>query len=169
MPLTHLTRVDLPAPWSPTGAVTSSVYTSSPTSCRTWTGPKLLSIPRSSRRGVAATDGSPSLGDRFVVALPLATLRGCPHGVAPPTPRGRERRLHSADRGEPEFGPGQLMPLAVQSAAYEPVQSWSLVTKPSATTSLTEDLVIDFGTNSTDGIEAPDSGSLVVPVAVVGF
>src|SRR3954465_4909935 len=61
MPLMHLTSVDLPAPLSPTSAVTSPGKTESPTSCRTWTGPKLLSIPRNSRRGVAATGGSPSL------------------------------------------------------------------------------------------------------------
>src|SRR4051794_13825555 len=59
MPLTHFTRVDLPAPLSPTSAVTSPGWTQSSTSRRTCTGPKLLSIPRTSSRGVAATADDP--------------------------------------------------------------------------------------------------------------
>src|SRR4051794_33064877 len=51
----HLTSVDLPAPLSPTSAVTSPGYTERLTSRRTCTGPKLLSIPRTSKRGVAFT------------------------------------------------------------------------------------------------------------------
>src|SRR3954471_19219945 len=88
MPLTHLTRVDLPAPLSPTRAVTSPGYTTSPTSWRTWTGPKLLSIPRSSRRGVAATDGSPSLGDRVRRGVATREPKGVVPRSAPPTPEG---------------------------------------------------------------------------------
>src|ERR1044072_8093876 len=51
MPATHLINVDLPAPLSPTSAVTSPGRTVKSTSCSTWTGPKLLLIPISSRRG----------------------------------------------------------------------------------------------------------------------
>src|SRR5512139_3922671 len=51
IPPTHLTRVDLPAPLSPTSAVTSPARTVIATSRSTWTGPKLLLIPRSSSRG----------------------------------------------------------------------------------------------------------------------
>src|SRR6476660_8083843 len=51
MPAMALTRVDLPAPLSPTSAVTSPGYTWKSTSCRTCTTPKLLLTPRSSRMG----------------------------------------------------------------------------------------------------------------------
>src|SRR4051794_26057005 len=51
MPAKHFTRVDLPAPLSPTSAVTSPGYTSKSTSCRTWTGPKLLLSRRAVRIG----------------------------------------------------------------------------------------------------------------------
>jgi hypothetical protein len=42
IPATHLTSVDLPAPLSPTSAVTSPARTDRSTSCSTWTAPKLL-------------------------------------------------------------------------------------------------------------------------------
>src|SRR3954467_5007525 len=51
VPAMPLTRVDLPAPLSPTSAVTSPGYTSKSTSCRTWTGPKLLLSRRAVRIG----------------------------------------------------------------------------------------------------------------------
>src|SRR4051794_12361932 len=51
IPAMHFTRVDLPAPLSPTSAVTSPGYTARSTSRRTWTGPKLLLTPRISRIG----------------------------------------------------------------------------------------------------------------------
>src|SRR5690348_1807177 len=51
MPATHLTRVDLPAPLSPTRAVTSPGYTAKSTSCNTWTAPKLLLRPSTRRIG----------------------------------------------------------------------------------------------------------------------
>src|SRR6266702_6003883 len=41
----HLTIVDLPAPLSPTSAVTSPAGAVKSTSCRTWTAPKLLLSP----------------------------------------------------------------------------------------------------------------------------
>src|SRR5215475_12002943 len=55
MPPMHLTSVDLPAPLSPTRAVTSPARAVKSTLRRTCTGPKLLSSPRSSSRGVALT------------------------------------------------------------------------------------------------------------------
>ena len=56
MPATHLTSVDLPAPLSPTSAVTSPARTVKSTPCSTCTGPKCLSTPRSCRIGsVTAT------------------------------------------------------------------------------------------------------------------
>src|SRR5689334_2869226 len=55
MPATHLTSVDLPAPLSPTSAVTSPARTVKSTPCSTCTGPKCLSTPRSCRIGSDTT------------------------------------------------------------------------------------------------------------------
>src|SRR5918998_1504613 len=52
IPAMHLTSVDLPAPLSPTRAVTSPRRTVRSTSCSTCTGPKLLLTALSSRIGV---------------------------------------------------------------------------------------------------------------------
>src|SRR5213076_2139102 len=60
MPATHLMSVDLPAPLSPTSAITSPSRTSKSTSCKARTEPKCLETPRSSRVGavvVALTGG----------------------------------------------------------------------------------------------------------------
>src|SRR4051812_38950887 len=51
VPATHLTRVDLPAPLSPTSAITSPCRTSKSTSVSAWTEPKALLMLRSSRSG----------------------------------------------------------------------------------------------------------------------
>src|SRR5436305_3807048 len=51
MPPTHLTSVDLPAPLSPTRAVTSPLCAVKSTSRSTCTGPKLLLMPLSSSSG----------------------------------------------------------------------------------------------------------------------
>src|SRR4051794_39091984 len=59
MPPMHLTSVDLPAPLSPTRAVTSPAWALRAMSCRTWTGPKLLSMPRNSRVGVSVMGEAP--------------------------------------------------------------------------------------------------------------
>src|SRR5919198_1752051 len=56
MPATDLLSVDLPAPLSPTSAITSPSRTSKSTSVNAWTDPNDLEIPRSSRRGVAVTE-----------------------------------------------------------------------------------------------------------------
>src|SRR5450432_675978 len=55
MPPTHFTRVDLPAPLSPTRAMTSPGKTLKSTLCSTWMAPKLLLIPRRARMGESAT------------------------------------------------------------------------------------------------------------------
>src|SRR5438445_7585639 len=60
MPATHLISVDLPAPLSPTRAMTSPARTSKSTSVSAWTEPKDFEMPRSSRMGVSFT-GSPVL------------------------------------------------------------------------------------------------------------
>src|SRR3954454_20611430 len=73
MPPMHLTNVDLPAPLSPTSAVTWPGYTTKSTSRSTCTGPKLLSMPRSSSRGVSVT------------TVPFHDRAGGRHG----TPTGR--------------------------------------------------------------------------------
>ena len=52
MPATHLISVDLPAPLSPTSAITSPARTSKSTSVSAWTEPKLFETPRSSSNGV---------------------------------------------------------------------------------------------------------------------
>src|ERR1700712_660870 len=58
----HLTRVDLPAPLSPTSAVTSPSLAVKSTLRSTSTGPKLLFIPRNCMIGSFATSVLPFLG-----------------------------------------------------------------------------------------------------------
>src|SRR5689334_1508521 len=53
MPATHLMSVDLPAPLSPTSAITSPLRTSKSTSASACTEPKLFEIPRSSSAGAS--------------------------------------------------------------------------------------------------------------------
>jgi hypothetical protein len=55
VPAMHLTSVDLPAPLSPTSAITSPGLTSKSTSVNACTEPKDLVMPRSSRSGVSVT------------------------------------------------------------------------------------------------------------------
>src|SRR3954454_9026445 len=54
VPAMHLISVDLPAPLSPTSAITSLGRTSKSTSVSACTDPNDFVIPRSSRRGVAS-------------------------------------------------------------------------------------------------------------------
>lgn len=54
MPVSILTSVDLPAPFSPTSAVTSPARKVSPTLCSARTPGKLLETPRSDSTGVAS-------------------------------------------------------------------------------------------------------------------
>src|SRR6266487_4542680 len=55
MPATHLISVDLPAPLSPTSAITSPGRTSKSASARACTGPNAFETPRSSRIGVSVS------------------------------------------------------------------------------------------------------------------
>src|SRR5918998_3143770 len=55
IPAMHLIRVDLPAPLSPTSAITSPGATWKSTSYRAWTAPKLFETRRSSRTGDSVT------------------------------------------------------------------------------------------------------------------
>src|SRR5918999_1194446 len=59
IPAMHLISVDLPAPLSPTSAITSPFDTWKSTSNSAWTAPKLLETPTSSRTGVSVTFVSP--------------------------------------------------------------------------------------------------------------
>src|ERR1700694_5731071 len=54
MPAMHLINVDLPAPLSPTRAITSPARTSKSTSLSACTEPKLLLIPRTASAGTTA-------------------------------------------------------------------------------------------------------------------
>src|SRR5882757_9024129 len=58
IPAIAFTSVDLPAPLSPTNAVTSPGYTWKSTSCKTCTTPKLLLTPLSSRMGAVGVTSS---------------------------------------------------------------------------------------------------------------
>src|SRR5436190_24253277 len=53
VPAMHLISVDLPAPLSPTSAITSPCRTSKSTSLSAWTEPNDFVTPRSWRRGVS--------------------------------------------------------------------------------------------------------------------
>ena len=53
MPAMHLMSVDLPAPLSPTRAITSPARTSKSTSVSAWTEPKRFDIPRISSTGAS--------------------------------------------------------------------------------------------------------------------
>src|SRR4029079_15228094 len=57
MPAMHLMSVDLPAPLSPTSAITSPSRTSKSTSVSACTDPKVFDRPRISRSGVSVTGG----------------------------------------------------------------------------------------------------------------
>src|SRR5438309_105323 len=87
----HLTRVDLPAPLSPTSAVTSPARTAKSTSWRTCTGPKLLFTPWISR-----------MGSPMNRRLPVVTGLGCVVGEHIPARRswmGNGRASGDAELG----------------------------------------------------------------------
>src|SRR6478672_10894276 len=117
MPATPLIRVLLPAPLSPTRAVTWPARTSRSTPRSTWTAPKLFSMPRRLRIGCSRSTGAGSVW----VALMDWTFRfdrqGATTGAAPekgadarvvwvPAPRGAGTHTRgSADAGRrAEFG-----------------------------------------------------------------
>src|ERR1044072_2646575 len=74
----HLINVDLPAPLSPTSAVTSPARTSRSTSRRTWTAPKLLLIPRRDSSGSRCCPSTVAVmsADAVLFAGLLERLRG---------------------------------------------------------------------------------------------
>src|SRR4051794_20163571 len=159
MPAMHLTRVDLPAPLSPTRAITSPLATWKSTPFSACTAPKLLWTSRSSSSAAAPslTSTLPLLSSargRHVVASPpppLGRPAGAPHAAAPPTCHCRR----------------YWIPYFLQSAAYLPVQICFFVRNPSAiTVSLMLAVVTATGFRSTDGVCVP---LLSVAPLVVGF
>src|SRR5258705_3743004 len=77
MPATHLIRVDLPAPLSPTSAMTSPSRTSKSTSLSACTDPNAFEMPRSWRIGVSLT------GVAFPTTKPVEAPAWAPPPVGP--------------------------------------------------------------------------------------
>src|SRR6266508_5873025 len=99
MPEMVLMRVDLPAPLSPTSAVTWPAWAAKSTALSACTAPKRLLTPRSSRSGVLVATAPPSgMGRRGV-------------------PGGRRAGGPAAHRGGQE-----PIPAAVQAEAAGPAQ-----------------------------------------------
>src|SRR5215212_2240855 len=126
MPAMVLIRVDLPAPLSPTSAVTLPGRAAKSTSVSAWTAPKRLLTPRSSSRG------APS-----------------PSGMLPPSIDGW-RGGHPAPPGC-----AQESPSCEHIDATAPVQSWAVLMCPSEiifpTVSLALALVAAIGVRMIDG------------------
>src|SRR5687768_7237875 len=94
MPAMHLISVDLPAPLSPTSAMTSPFDTWKSTSNSAWTAPKLLETPTSSRTGVSVTFVSPPRLQR----IRGRPVRGAPgHSLLQPDLLALGRDLAGAD------------------------------------------------------------------------
>src|SRR6478735_7887843 len=94
MPATHLISVDLPAPLSPTSAVTSPGSATRSTPRRACTAPKFLWPPRTSRVGGGDRSGSAGVSARTSVIVHLASSLGCGGrggGAGRPAPRGAGR------------------------------------------------------------------------------
>src|SRR5215211_3627041 len=91
IPAIVFTRVDLPAPLSPTRATTSPSWTSKSTSLSAWTGPKLLLTPFRASTGV----------------LPLAFI---PRLLS-------DARLGAPPIGAPPFSPRQLLDASLLAAS----------------------------------------------------
>src|SRR5882724_572968 len=77
IPATHLTKVDLPAPLSPTSAMTSPSRTSKSTSASACTDPNDFEMPRSWRIGVSLT------GVGFPTTKPVEAPTRAPPPVGP--------------------------------------------------------------------------------------
>src|SRR5215203_4454767 len=80
LPAIPLIRVDLPAPLSPTSAVTCPAYASKSTSCNTCTAPKLLLTARSDSSGARSWSGRTAvvLGIVMLTAISVDQfVRGC--------------------------------------------------------------------------------------------
>src|SRR4029450_12462384 len=109
MPAMHLMRVDLPAPLSPTRAMTSPGETWKSTSNRACTAPKLFETPFSSRIGG--------------LSVTLSTLLRVPVDDGPP-PSGGAPLAYA------------YSPASVQSDAYLPTQTSSFLRNPSSRSAL---------------------------------
>src|SRR5215212_5592778 len=83
MPAMVLIRVDLPAPLSPTSAVTLPAWAAKSTSVSAWTAPKRLLTPRSSSRGAPSPSGMVPPSQRGLGWSRAArSTRGCASGDA---------------------------------------------------------------------------------------
>src|SRR5436190_23485228 len=91
VPATHLIRVDLPAPLSPTRAMTSPSRTSKSTSVSACTDPNDFEIPRSWRIGVSLT------GLAFPTTKAVETPARAPPPVCPLWLLAELRELADAD------------------------------------------------------------------------
>src|SRR5919201_5677368 len=80
MPAMHLISVDLPAPLSPTSAITSPSRTSKSTSVSACTEPKCLLSPRTSSVGIAVVDSA------AVVAVAVTSASSGRGALAAPRP-----------------------------------------------------------------------------------
>src|SRR5580700_7778624 len=84
-PAMVLTMLDLPAPLSPTRAVTFPVGISRSTLVRAWTAPKDFDTPRNASSGVVAPTGPDALSAPAASALLIVSLPSGPAGP-PPAP-----------------------------------------------------------------------------------
>src|SRR6266516_2984661 len=117
MPEMILIRVDLPAPLSPTRAVTSPAGAAKSTSLSACTAPNRLFTPRSSSRGVLATSWPPSGFRRY--------------GPDPDKRPARTSVRRPGWRLGPAYVPQPLMPAAWQAEAAAPAQMSDAFRKPS--------------------------------------
>src|SRR5919107_3270909 len=164
LPAIPLIRVDLPAPLSPTSAVTWPRYASKSTSCRTCTAPKLLFTARSDRIGSSSPTGGAvavALGIVMLTSSPEAEFRwwlgtGC-----------RTRGGDPDRTGPGPHPPGQAIPAVLQAEANAVVQTSEAFWKPSSMTSFTLALKIETGVWSADGTSLLRTVSLTVPLTML--
>src|SRR6478736_6356492 len=128
MPAMHLISVDLPAPLSPTRAITSPARTSKSTLSSAVTGPKLFERPRVSSTGIAT---------RSVVGTAVTALTRW----SPVRTSGGSGRAASPTR----------MVLPQQYCLYEPTHTSDFLSCPSLYSRLMFFFVIQIGVASTDG------------------
>src|ERR1039457_1309842 len=155
IPAMVLIRVDLPAPLSPTRAVTLPMGMSRSMSERAFTGPKLLPTPRSRSSG-ASEESMVELAESRAGARPAVAGRA--PSSAPGVVTARILRVPCAHY-YPEI------PAAVQAALYLAVHSWAAGTKLSAMTVLfIFDGVTHSGVKSTDATATLAFVSMVLPL-----
>src|SRR6201989_290583 len=126
MPAIDLMSVDLPAPLSPTRAITWPSATWKSTLYRACTAPKLFDTPRSSRIG------------SLLLTFSLFRSRLCDQVVAPPPGGATGWSRHDT-------------PASVQSCANLPVQASHFLRTPLSHTTLTLSFVSACGLSRTDG------------------